>query len=488
MELHEAIKTIVDTFGKDVVTERRFLNMVADYYSFRDNPPGKRVLSVLVNSGYLSRLVGTLSEKELTIAINQIRSDVENNYGFKQDLIDDILSNIIKGLNIKYSEDNRKKTISQTAPVKDNKNKAILIKYYLKEKTYNAFGYYNARNDSFLILKESLLAFHLFRDGWLSKEETKRKRIIELNCDTVRPYYKVKSDILCSSPNEAAFIVTGTTMIGKIAWVDINGRSLYQNDNKIIGNESFDSLVKSSEINDIRAKDPIATFVKAPSTSDRKKASVGNTIINNQKTTKIVNKPKQTTSRVTTPSISKKSLYKIIIPFVTIFVIGLFYSLYYMGSSAEREQFENRVFTGNSFLSSGDYNNALESYKEAYNGYNAMNSDSYKGNALGKIEDLVDKLIKDGETNNKSLVQANSALESALQLNLNDNDMERLKNKKEELENTISGRLDNGRNALITSLSANNGKLDDSGKQLLENLLELAPDDYWLNFIKNKEQ
>lgn len=155
-------------------------------------------------------------------------------------------------------------------------------------------------------------------------------------------------------------------------------------------------------------------------------------------------------------------------------------------ASANREKFDNMVFTGNSLMSTGDYDNALVSYKEAYNGYNTMNNNSYKENALEKIEDLVDKLIKDGETNNKSLVQANSALESVLQLNLNDNDKERLKNKKDELEITISGRLDNGRNTLITSLSANNGKLDDSGKQLLDNLLELAPNDYWLNFIKKK--
>jgi len=184
---------------------------------------------------------------------------------------------------------------------------------------------------------------------------------------------------------------------------------------------------------------------------------------------------------------NKKVSYKAIAACIFALLLGFtIWGFSYWKSSADREQFENRVFTGNSFMSSGDYDHAVESYKEAFNGYNAMNSDSYKENALGKIENLIDKLIKDGETNNKSLVQANNALESALQLNLNDKDKERLKNKKEELENTISGRIDNGRNTLITSLSANNGKLDDGGKQLLDNLLELAPNDYWLNFIKKK--
>lgn len=502
MELHEAIKNIVDTFGKDIITERRFLNMVADYYSFKDNLPGKRVLSALANGGYLSRLVGTYNERELTIVINQIKKDVENNYGFKQDLIEDILSSVVQGLDLKIAAPESKIITSSTQSINNstqsinNKNHTNLIKYYLKAKdvsnngfrAYNANGYYNAQNGSFLILKGSLLAFHGYRDAWLTKDEQKRKRIIESNCDYVSPNYKANKDILCSSPNEAAFVVTGTTMIGKIAWVDIKGKSLYQNDNKIIGNVSFDELVKRSENNTIRAKAPISSFVKTPSTQDRQKAAGGDTtIINNQNTTKNVNKHKQITSKITTnPSRDKKELYKILIPFVTIFVVGLFYSLKYLGSSVDREQYENRVFTGNSFMSNGDYDNAVESYKEAYNGYNAMNSDSYKEDALEKIENLVDKLIKEGETNRKSLVQANKALESALLLNLKDADKDRLGKKKEELEKNINSQTENGLNTLITLLSANNGKLDESGKKLLEDLLELSPNDYWLKFIKEK--
>jgi hypothetical protein len=44
----------------------------------------------------------------------------------------------------------------------------------------------------------------------------------------------------------------------------------------------------------------------------------------------------------------------------------------------------------------------------------------------------------------------------------------------------------NGRQQLITVISANNGKLDERGKLLLNELLMLSPDDYWLNFIKKK--
>lgn len=170
-----------------------------------------------------------------------------------------------------------------------------------------------------------------------------------------------------------------------------------------------------------------------------------------------------------------------------IFVGGIYIYLYY-NSSADREQFENKVFSGNSFLSSGDYANAVESYKDAYNSYNALNSSSYKEDALEKIDAVADKLIKEGETNNESLMKASQVIDSELQLKLDDKDKERLTTKKNELENVIKERTDNGRNTLIMNLSTNHGKLDEAGIKLLDDLLKLSPNDYWLNFIKKKEQ
>ena len=172
---------------------------------------------------------------------------------------------------------------------------------------------------------------------------------------------------------------------------------------------------------------------------------------------------------------------------VAIFLlIGIVYLFRYMAASTEREQFNERIFSGNSFLSTGDYTNAVESYKDAYNAYNAMNSSSYKDDALEKIDAVADKLIKEGETSNASLLKASQVINSELQLKLDAKDKERLTNKKNELENVIKERTDNGRNTLIMNLSANHGKLDEAGIKLLNELLILSPNDYWLNFIKKK--
>ena len=70
MELHEAIKKIVEEYGKKVITERRFFNMVADYHSFRDNPAEKRVLSAIVNEGYSARLLIIDNSDDSSIILN----------------------------------------------------------------------------------------------------------------------------------------------------------------------------------------------------------------------------------------------------------------------------------------------------------------------------------------------------------------------------------------------------------------------------------
>ena len=183
---------------------------------------------------------------------------------------------------------------------------------------------------------------------------------------------------------------------------------------------------------------------------------------------------------------TNKPPYRIMAVGFVVLVICTIAGFSLWNASEERALFQNRLFTGDSFLNNGDYDNAIESYKEAYNGYNAMNSASYKEDALGKIDGMIDKLLKEGKTDNKSLLQAYHVLQSEMQLNLDKKDKERLQAKQEEVETIITEKTDNGRNNIIMNLSVNNGILDENGKKQLLDLLVLSPDDYWLNFIKKK--
>lgn len=175
------------------------------------------------------------------------------------------------------------------------------------------------------------------------------------------------------------------------------------------------------------------------------------------------------------------------IPLIAIIlVVGVAYMYSYMAASTDREQFSERIFSGDSFMYSGEYENAVEKYKEAYNGYNALNSDAFKEDALKSMDALNNKIIDEGKTDNKKLLEASNVIKSELQLNLDRNSKDKLQQELDEVESLMREKTVNGRQQLITVISANNGKLDERGKLLLNELLMLSPDDYWLNFIKKK--
>lgn len=191
----------------------------------------------------------------------------------------------------------------------------------------------------------------------------------------------------------------------------------------------------------------------------------------------------ETNQPITTIRLTKG---KILSLSIILFFIICVVANYFMANSHDVERFEQRISSGDSFLSSEDYVNAVESYKEAYKGYEGYKSNSYKREALEKIDAVVDQLTEEGQTNNRSLLQASKLIQSELELNLNDNDLGRVKLKKADIDKTIKEKVDNGHNILITIISANNGKLNENGKKILKDLMELSPDDYWLNFINRK--
>lgn len=189
----------------------------------------------------------------------------------------------------------------------------------------------------------------------------------------------------------------------------------------------------------------------------------------------------------TTKQVEKRKipLWAIVL-FAIIPIVGASYVFSYMAASTDREVFNERIFSGDSFMYKGEYESAVEKYKEAFEGYNALNSDGFKEEALESMEALNNKVIQEGQNDNKKLFEASNLLKSELQLNLDKKDKDKLQKELDEVETLMHDRTINGRQQLITIISANNGKLDESGRMLLNDLLLLSPDDYWLNFIKNK--
>ncbi len=179
-------------------------------------------------------------------------------------------------------------------------------------------------------------------------------------------------------------------------------------------------------------------------------------------------------------NIRKYALIALAIPLV----IGGGYGALYMSAADDREHFETCIHDGDTYLTNSEYANAFSSYATAYRDYNALNESTYKTNALHKMNSLADHLIKEG--GNTNLRIASQSLQSELLLDLNDKEKAAVREKLDDLQKVIDEKVKNGQLSLITIISANNGRLNENGKKVLEDLLELSPDDYWLNFIKKK--
>lgn len=166
------------------------------------------------------------------------------------------------------------------------------------------------------------------------------------------------------------------------------------------------------------------------------------------------------------------------------FLIGGGYGISYVSSADDREKYEISIREGDTFLSEGDYTNAFTSYATAYRDYNAFNESSYKSDALHKMNSLSDHLIKVG--GNANLRIASQSLQSELLLDLNEKEKLAIQEKLDNLQKVIDEKVKNGQQSLITIISANKGQLNEDGRKVLNDMLELSPDDYWLNFIKKK--
>lgn len=57
MELHLALKQIVDTEGKSVLKEQRLINILSDLHAFETIPSSKYIISCMLKDGYLNQLI-----------------------------------------------------------------------------------------------------------------------------------------------------------------------------------------------------------------------------------------------------------------------------------------------------------------------------------------------------------------------------------------------------------------------------------------------
>lgn len=175
-------------------------------------------------------------------------------------------------------------------------------------------------------------------------------------------------------------------------------------------------------------------------------------------------------------------------------LIGGWQGISYTSSADARADYEATMASANAEYANGHYPEALTLFQKAENEYNASYSaSSYKEEAHSKAVEASDKIISDwaGKVNpllqSKKVAQAKSlALALPANLVLEGNSEQTYKSLTEQIDKDLATRTTEIVDELLNDIYAHQGQLSEAGKQELDEMIKVVPDNYWLNFIKEK--
>lgn len=96
MTLKESISKSIQIFGKYIITEERFVNIISDYGGFKECPAYKMVLAEMVNARFTVKLVrGKYNRKQLEKELPIYTQEAINRFPFRENFIQEVLEAIL---------------------------------------------------------------------------------------------------------------------------------------------------------------------------------------------------------------------------------------------------------------------------------------------------------------------------------------------------------------------------------------------------------
>lgn len=175
-------------------------------------------------------------------------------------------------------------------------------------------------------------------------------------------------------------------------------------------------------------------------------------------------------------------------------LIGGWQGISYTSSADAREAYEITMASANAELEHGNYVAALDLFQKAENDYDASYlSSSYKAEAHAKAVETSDKIIANWEEKVRPLLQSKKVAQAktltlALPANLvlDGNSEQVFKSLSEQIDTDLATRTTEIVDELLNDIYTHQGKLSEAGKSELDEMIKVVPDNYWLNFIKEK--
>lgn len=183
---------------------------------------------------------------------------------------------------------------------------------------------------------------------------------------------------------------------------------------------------------------------------------------------------------------------KLVLPLIVL-IVGIIEGIMYSSSSSELKEYDSFMTVGDDALADGNYEDAIAAFGNAANEYNgsfAKSSKIKKANA--KQIEAVKPLLNNTITNAKELASlgkyadAKALLIKMEQYPMTDAMRSSLVIEQSNLDESIIKAISDGKNTILMVISTKGPKLDAATRETLDELLKVAPNDYWLNFVLNK--
>ena len=166
----------------------------------------------------------------------------------------------------------------------------------------------------------------------------------------------------------------------------------------------------------------------------------------------------------------------------------------YTSSADARAAYEATMASAKAEYAQGDYIAALDLFQKAENDYDASySSSSYKREAHAKAVETSDKIIANWKEKVSPLLQSKKFAQAKLltlalpaNLVLEGNSEQTFKSLSEQIDSNLATRTTEMVDELLNDIYTHQGKLSEAGKAELYEMIKVVPDNYWLNFIKEK--
>ncbi len=97
--LQQLMTNIVSIFGKQVITEKKFVNLLADYRGFEGNRAAKRILNAIVAQKYAALIVGLSTSEFDSFKLKYYAHELSKSDGFNEDIVETIMRMVVFACN-----------------------------------------------------------------------------------------------------------------------------------------------------------------------------------------------------------------------------------------------------------------------------------------------------------------------------------------------------------------------------------------------------